>query len=127
MSKPSSLTPQRLALRRPLVTVLLVFVLMQWVSLMHGLVHAGTDLQDGPRIGFAQGSLLGKLAASHDDGGSLCQGLEHLGHGHAPLASVAAQPPAPPPASVAVAALVERVAETFVARYRARAPPQLLG
>jgi len=117
---PSSPRP---ALRRPLVTVLLVFVLMQWVSLMHGMVHAGTGSETP--LKFEQHSLLGKLATSHDDGGSLCQGLEHLGHGHAPLPTLAVLPLVPTQ-PVQVATPVRVASLTFVALYSARAPPSVL-
>jgi len=122
MSHPRTLSSHRQALRRPLVTVLLVFVLMQWVSLMHGMVHAGTG--EGA-LKFEQHSLLGKFAASHDDGGTLCQDLEHLGHGHAPLPTLAVLPLVPPEV-VEFQATVLSVAQAFVARYRARAPPSVL-
>lgn len=103
--------------------MLLAFVLMQWVSLMHGMVHAGTG-GEAP-LKFEQHSLLGKFAASHDDGGSLCQDLEHLGHGHAPMPTLAVLPLVPPQA-VEVAAPVQVATLTFSALYSARAPPSIL-
>jgi len=112
----------RQALRRPLVTVLLVFVLMQWVGLMHGMVHAGAGAESP--LKFGQHSLLGKLAASHDDGGSLCQDLEHLGHGHAPMPTLAVLLVVPPQA-VDFAAPVQVALQAFAVRYLARAPPSV--
>ena len=102
--------------------VLALLLLTGWGQL-HRVLHTGSAVQVVQMQ--ADGVQTGKVhLAGHEEGGSLCQLLDHLSQGSAPVSALGSPAVPPLPLMQAAWAPVERHA-LVLSHFEARGPPHL--
>ena len=102
--------------------VLALLLLTGWGQL-HRVLHTGSAVQVVQMQ--ADGVQTGKVhLAGHEEGGSLCQLLDHLSQGSAPVSALGSPAVPPLPLMQAAWAPVERYA-LVLSHFEARGPPHL--